>query len=72
MRSAGQLRAGHVYADTERVLVEIAEDRGEGARVRDWLQNPGYLAESLFYVFAGRPDRVFVRSLPDLVAAQAH
>jgi hypothetical protein len=71
VRSAGQLRAGHVYADTERVLGEIAEDRGEGARVRNWLRNPGYVPESLFYVFAGRPDRVFVRSLPDLVDAQA-
>jgi hypothetical protein len=72
VRSAGQLRAGHIYADTERVLGEIAEDRGEGAQVRNWLKNPGYVPESLFYVFAGRPDRVFVRSLPDLVDAQAH
>jgi hypothetical protein len=71
VRSAGQLRVGHVYADTERVLGEIAEDRGDGARVRNWLRNPGYVPESLFYVFAGRPDRVFVRSLPDLVDARA-
>jgi hypothetical protein len=56
----------------ERVLGEIAEDRGQGARVRNWLRNPGYVPESLFYVFAGRPDCVFVRSLPDLVDAGAH
>jgi hypothetical protein len=33
-RSAGQLRTGHIYADTERVLREIAEDRGDGDRIR--------------------------------------
>jgi hypothetical protein len=40
--------------------------------VRNWLRNPGYVPESLFYVFAGRPDRVFVRSLDDLVGERAY
>ena len=71
-RAAGQLRAGHIYADTERVLGEIADDQGDGPRVRNWLRNPGYVPESLFYVFAGRPDRVFVRSLDDIVGERAH
>ena len=72
VRATGQLRAGHIYADTERVLGEIADDQGDGARVRNWLRNPGYVPESLFYVFAGRPDRVFVRPLDDVVGERAH
>ena len=67
VRSTGQLRTGHIYADTERILGEIADDRGDGDRVRNWLRRPGYVPESLFYVFAGRPDRVFVRSVDELV-----
>ncbi len=27
-RSAGRLRAGHIYAETERVLIEMADERG--------------------------------------------
>lgn len=72
VRSAGQLRAGHIYTDTERVLGDIADDQGNGVRVRNWLRKPGYVPESLFYTFAGRPDRVFLRSLEDLVAEWAH
>jgi CHAT domain len=71
VRSAGQLRAGHVYADTERVLAEIADARGEGDRVRNWLVNPGYVPESLFYVFAGRPDRVYLHPFTDLIDESA-
>jgi hypothetical protein len=66
-RSTGQLRNGHIYADTERVLAEIAEDQGIGNRVRNWFQRPGYVPESLFYVFAGRPDRIHLRSLAQTV-----
>ena len=29
-RSVGRLRAGHVYADTETILTEIADERGFG------------------------------------------
>ncbi|MDQ3933074.1 MAG: CHAT domain-containing protein [Actinomycetota bacterium] len=66
-RSAGRLRTGHVYADTEEVLGEIADEQGVGPRIRNWFKNPGYLPESLFYVFAGRPERIYLRSLVDAV-----
>lgn len=62
-RSVGRLRAGDVYADSEEVLAEMADDRGVGERVRGCLKSPGYLPESLFYVFAGRPERIYLRSL---------
>ncbi|MFI5913385.1 CHAT domain-containing protein, partial [Dactylosporangium sp. NPDC051541] len=68
-RAAGQLRAGHIYADTERVLAEIADDQGIGGRVRNWFQRPGYVPESLFYAFAGRPDRIHLRSLAQTAKA---
>ena len=61
VRSPGRLRPGHIYADTERILGEIAEDNGVGERVRNWFQHPGYVPESLFYVFAGSPDRIYLR-----------
>lgn len=61
VRSAGRLRRSHVYKDTESVLVEIADERGDGDRVRALLRSPGYVPESAFYVFLGRPDRIFLR-----------
>jgi CHAT domain len=63
-RSAGRVRVGHIYNDTEQVLGEIADEQGCGARVRGWFKQPGYVPESLFYVFAGRPERVHLRA-PD-------
>ena len=36
----------------------MADERGLGEKVRNWFRNPGYMPESLFYVFAGMPDRV--------------
>jgi hypothetical protein len=66
-RSTGQLRKGHIYTDTERVLADIADDQGIGNRVRNWFQRPGYVPESLFYVFAGRPDRIHLQSLAQTV-----
>ncbi|MFJ1742467.1 CHAT domain-containing protein [Streptomyces microflavus] len=62
-RATGRIRRGHVYEDTERVLGEIADDQGQGLRIRNWFRRPGYVPESLFYVFAGRPDRIFLSSL---------
>ncbi|MFF7124218.1 CHAT domain-containing protein [Streptomyces sp. NPDC008240] len=62
-RASGQLRLPHVYEDTERVLGEIADEQGQGKRVRNWFRRPGYVPESLFYVFAGRPDRIHLSSL---------
>jgi hypothetical protein len=59
-RSVGQVRAAFVYDDTERVLVEMAGEDGIEAQVRNWLHAPGYIPESMFYVFSGRPDRIYV------------
>jgi hypothetical protein len=60
VRSVGRIRPGHVYADTEAVLSEIARDRGIGAKFDAWMRNPGYLPESLFYVVIGWPERIFL------------
>jgi hypothetical protein len=60
VRSVGRIRPGHVYADTEVVLSEIARDRGIGAKFDAWMRNPGYLPESLFYVVVGWPERIYL------------
>ncbi|MFC8719895.1 CHAT domain-containing protein [Kitasatospora sp. NPDC057198] len=62
-RATGQIRRAHVYEDTEQILGEIADAQGQGPRIRNWFRSPGYIPESLFYVFVGRPDRIFVSSL---------
>jgi len=62
VRSVDQLRAGDIYADTEAVLGTIADDMGIGDRVRNWFRNPGYVPESLFYAFAGSPERIHLRT----------
>ncbi|MFI5642941.1 CHAT domain-containing protein [Streptomyces goshikiensis] len=69
IRSAGRLRGPHIYKDTEEVLGEIADDAGRGQQVRNWFQRPGYVPESLFYLFAGRPERIHLTSLQDRIAA---
>lgn len=69
-RAAGRIRPPHVYEDTERVLGEIAEEQGQGDRVRNWFRRPGYVPESLFYIFAGRPDRIHLTPL-ELLTEQA-
>ncbi|MFF9818936.1 CHAT domain-containing protein [Streptomyces sp. NPDC014006] len=56
--SVGRLRMGHMYTDTEQVLGEIAENMGIGPKVTNWFRRPGYVPESLFYLFAGRPERI--------------
>ena len=61
VRSTGQLQMGHIYKDTERVLGAIADDQGEGERVRNWFRSPGYVPESLFYLFIGRPEHIYLR-----------
>lgn len=68
-RSAGRLRGAHIYQDTEQVLGEIADDQGRGERVRNWFRRPGYVPESLFYLFAGRPERILISSMEERVAA---
>ncbi|KOU13191.1 hypothetical protein ADK51_35590 [Streptomyces sp. WM6368] len=67
IRASGRLRRPHIYEDTERVLGEIADEQGRGDRVRNWFRRPGYVPESLFYVFAGRPDRIYLSSLEQQV-----
>jgi len=69
VRSVGQLR--NIYRDTERVLGEIADDLGMGSKVRNWFQRPGYVPESLFYVFAGKPERIYLRPRIDVVRQAA-
>jgi len=69
VRSVGQLR--NIYTDTERVLGEIADDLGMGSKVRNWFQRPGYVPESLFYVFAGKPERIYLRPMIDVVRQAA-
>ncbi|MGW5212343.1 hypothetical protein ACWEQO_14350 [Streptomyces sp. NPDC004051] len=68
-RSAGRLRGAHIYQDTEKVLGEIADDQGRGEQVRNWFRRPGYVPESLFYLFAGRPERILISSMEERVAA---
>jgi CHAT domain len=60
-RSAGQLHRGNLYRDTERVLGQIADEQGIGDKVRNWFRQPGYVPETLFYVMAGKPERVYLR-----------
>jgi len=60
-KSKGRIRLGHVYQDTEQVLAEMADERGIGQKVRGWFRQPGYVPESLFYVFAGTPERIHLR-----------
>jgi hypothetical protein len=61
-RSMNRVGVNDIYADTESVLAEIADDMGVGREVRNWFRNPGYVPESLFYAFAGRPDRIHLAS----------
>lgn len=65
VRSRGQIRRGHVYEDTERILGEIADSEGAGEKVRGWFRNPGYVPESLFYVISGCPDKVYLTDHDD-------
>ncbi|MDQ3756324.1 MAG: hypothetical protein M3394_00515 [Actinomycetota bacterium] len=62
--SVGRLRPQHIYDDTEAVLVELADEIGIGAKVRSLLKSPGYVPESAFYTFIGRPDRVWLNRPP--------
>ena len=66
-RSAGRLHGGDVYAETEVILGEVADDLGVGHRVRSSIQDPGYVPESLFYGFSGRPERIYLRSVSEML-----
>jgi hypothetical protein len=62
IRSADRLHLGGAYSDTETVLAEIADEQGIGDRVRNWFRSPGYVPESLFYVFAGKPESIYLQA----------
>jgi hypothetical protein len=64
-KSVGRLRKGHIYADSEEVLGEMADECGVGPRIRNILSSSRYVPESLFYIIAGWPDRVFLRRLDE-------
>jgi hypothetical protein len=63
-RSVDRLR--NVYSDTEKVLGEIADELGVGSKVRNWFRRPGYVPESLFYVFAGKPELIYLHPVGDM------
>ncbi|MFF2432570.1 CHAT domain-containing protein [Streptomyces mirabilis] len=66
-RSVGRLRCAHIYEDTEEVLAEMADEQGVGDKVRNWFKRPGYVPESLFYLMAGRPDRIHFATVENQV-----
>ena len=49
--------------------LDCADDQGRGEQVRNWFRRPGYVPESLFYLFAGRPDQILISSMEERVAA---
>jgi hypothetical protein len=61
-RSAGRIRTSHLYQDTEAVLLDIAEDRGEKDEVQRWLRTPGYVPESMMYTILGDPSSIRFRA----------
>jgi len=62
VRSQDRLRKGHVYRDTEDVLLELADEQGQRSWLQSTLRSQSYLPESAFYVFVGRPDRIYLRA----------
>jgi hypothetical protein len=43
VRSTGAIQLGHTYRDTENILLTIADEQGDGARIRQLLRAPGYV-----------------------------
>ncbi|WNG27429.1 CHAT domain-containing protein [Cystobacter fuscus] len=64
-RSKSRLRPGHIYEDTERLLEEIARERGCGEWFNAAMKSQGYFPESILYTMIGRPDRIVVND-PDI------
>lgn len=54
------IRLLDLYAEIERILLEIADERGTRSLVRSWLSR-GYLPESAFYVLIGAPELIHLR-----------
>ena len=59
-RSRGRLKRGHIYKNTEDVLLEIALERGFAHQLRPIIETKSYFPESLFYTMIGRPDRIVI------------
>ena len=59
-RSVGRIRLGHVYKDTEDVLLEMAREDGIEEKFTQWIHNSGYVPESLFYSMIGWPERIIL------------
>ena len=59
-RSVGNLSFNNIYKDTEKILLNIARERGVENKVNSWLSSPGYIPESLFYVMIGWPERIWL------------
>ena len=59
-RSAGRLRKGHIYKDSEKILLEIAQEHGIESKFLAWMKFPGYIPESIFYAVIGWPERIIL------------
>lgn len=70
-RAVGKLRRGHIYADTEKVLAEIAGEHGTpiSNQFRQFLRSRGYIQESLFYAMIGRPESIVLQARNSAEAA---
>ena len=51
-------RMRQVYDDSKTLLLKIADDLGDGDRVRAWLQSPGFVPETAFYSLIGNPESI--------------
>ncbi len=56
-----RLRKGHFYKDSEKLLIEIAEELGDGPLVTSWIRS-GYIPETTFYSMLGRPENILLHS----------
>ncbi len=60
--SVGRLRAAHIYEDSEKILMELADRDGMGEYFDSVMKSSGYFPESVFYQFTGCPENIFVRN----------
>ena len=56
-----RLRRGHFYEDSEKLLVDIAEEQGDGPLVASWIRSQGYVPETMFYSMLGRPESILIQ-----------
>jgi hypothetical protein len=57
-RSVGRLRLGHIYEDSEALLLELAIEHGLEDEMRTHIEKKAYVPETLFYFLLGWPDRI--------------